>query len=147
MEVDLEHVLPHPVERVFGVISDPAKRALWQERTSDVEVLTPGPPGLGTRWREHTRGVGEVEGEVVGFEPNVLWEERGDADGGTAHVTVSLVPDGEAATRLRIRVRINLRGTRRLLEPALGPVVHHQMPQDLRRLDALLADDPGPSDG
>lgn len=143
MEVDLEHVVAHPVGRVFGLMSDLSKRALWQERSSDVEVLTPGPVGLGTRWREHTRGVGDAEGEVVGFQPDALWAERGVADGGTAEVTVAFSPEGEDATRLDIVVKIELRGTRRLLEPALGPAVRHQLPQDLRRLEALLAGEAG----
>jgi hypothetical protein len=129
-------------------MSDPRNRPLWQENTRDVEMLTPGPLGLGTRWREHTRGIGLVEGEVVGFEPDSLWEERGEADGGTGRVRVGFAPEGEASTRLTIHVHLSLRGAKRLLEPALGPMVHHQMPRDLGRLDALIAgraDDQGGS--
>lgn len=149
MRVDLEHVLPHPVERVFAVMSDPRNRPLWQENTRDVEMLTPGPSGLGTRWREHTRGIGLVEGEVVGFQQNALWSERGVADGGTGRVTVAFSPEGQAATRLSIEIELILRGAKRLLEPALGPMVHHQMPRDLERLDDLLAGrlDTVPADG
>jgi uncharacterized protein YndB with AHSA1/START domain len=149
MKVDLEHVVPHPLARVFAVMSDPRNRPLWQENTRDVEMITSGPPGLGTRWREHTRGVGLVEGEVIGFEPGALWAEQGIADGGTGLVTVAFAPEGDAATRLSIRVELSLRGTRRLLEPALGPMVHHQMPRDLHRLEELLRASPqdGPGVG
>jgi uncharacterized protein YndB with AHSA1/START domain len=138
VEIDLEHVVPHPVERVFALMSDPASRPLWQENTSDVEVLTPGPAGLGTRWRETTRGIGRVEGEVVGFEENALWEEAGTAGGGTGRVTVRFRAEGDGATRLAVRVELHLKGARRLMEPALAPLVSRQLPSDLERLSALL---------
>lgn len=138
MRVDLDHVVPHPVERVFAVMSDPASRPLWQENTSDVEILTPGPTGLGTRWRERTRGIGAVQAEVVGFEENALWEEAGTADGGEGHVTVRFHPEGDGATRLTVLAELKLKGARRLMEPALAPLVSRQMPSDLERLAALI---------
>ena len=138
MRIDLEHVVGHPVEQVFAAMSDPARRALWQESTSDVELLTPGPAGLGTRWREITRGIGTVTAEVVGFEENALWEEAHTADGGRGQVTVRFRPEGEAATHLTLTAELHLSGMKRLLEPVLEPVVRRQMPSDLARLEALL---------
>ena len=134
MRVDFEHVVAHPVERVFAAMSDPSRRALWQEGTSDVELLTPGPAGLGTRWRETSRGVGTVALEVVGFARDALWEEAGVADGGEGRVTVRFRPDGAAATHLAITVELHLKGMKRLVEPALAPVISRQMPSDLARL-------------
>lgn len=139
MRVDLEHVVAHLVDRVFAVMSDPASRPLWQENTSDVEVLTPGPTALGTRWRETSRGIGTVHAEVVGFEENALWEEAGTAAGGAGHVSVRFRPEGETATRLVVGVEVHLKGARRLMEPALAPLVSRQMLSDLTRLEALLS--------
>jgi uncharacterized protein YndB with AHSA1/START domain len=138
MRVDLEHVIAHPPERVFAVLCDPARRPAWQENTSDVTVLTPGPSGLGTRWRETSRGIGLIEAEVVGFAPGELWEEAGRADAGDGHVTVRLRPEGEGSTHVTMTVEIHLKGLRRVMEGALEPIVTRQMPADLARLEALL---------
>ncbi len=40
-------------------------------------------------------------------------------------------------------VEMRLRGTKKLMEPALGPMIRRQMPSDLGRLEALLARDEG----
>jgi uncharacterized membrane protein len=140
MRVDLDHVVPHPVERVFAFMADVRNRPLWQENTRDVEVLTDGDPGLGTRWRETAKGVGTYEAEVVAFERDALWTEAADLEAGSGRIEVSFAAEGDAgeATRLRIAVEIRLRGTRKLMEPALGPMIRRQMPGDLGRLEALL---------
>lgn len=138
MRVDLEHVVAHPVERVFAFMSRPANRPLWQENTQSVEVLTDGESGLGTRWREVSRGIGAVEAEVVGFERDALWEEAGTARDGSGKVSVRFLAEGDDATRLRISVEMRLRGAKRLFEAALGPMISRQMPRDLQRLEELL---------
>lgn len=143
MRVDLEHVMAHPPERVFAVLSDPARRPEWQESTSDVVVLTPGPPAIGTRWREIGAGIGVIEAEVVGFVPGELWEETGSADGGEGRITVRLRPEGAGGTHVSMTVELHLKGLRRVMEGALQPIVARRMPQDLERLDALLAAAPG----
>jgi hypothetical protein len=40
-------------------------------------------------------------------------------------------------------VELHLKGLRRVMEGALQPIVARRMPQDLTRLDALLAAAPG----
>lgn len=139
MELDLEHVVAHPPARVFAVLRDPAMRPRWQQNTSDVRDVSPGPTTLGTTWSETTRGVGDVRLEVTGFEPDALWEEAGRAEGGRARVRVRLHPEGEASTRVEIHVELRLSGLRRMMEPALAGIVSRQMPDDLRRLEALLS--------
>ena len=143
MRIDLQQALAHPVARVFAVMSDPANRPLWQEMTSGVEILTPGPVGLGTRWRETTRGIGTVSNEVVGFEPDALWEEAGSAGGGEGRVRVTFRATGET-THLGISVEFHLKGFRRVMEKALESVIARQMPADLRRLEEILGRDGRP---
>ena len=139
MELDLEQVVTVPAGRVFAILSDPVMRPRWQEKTSDVRDLTPGPVGVGTRWTETTRGVGDVRMEVAALEPGVLWEEAGSAHGGHGLVSVRLRSEGEESTHLAIHVELRLSGLRRVMEPAVGKIVAHQMPGDLRRLEALLS--------
>jgi uncharacterized protein YndB with AHSA1/START domain len=142
VKVELEQVVPHPVERVFAVMSDVRNRPLWQENTRDVELLTDGEPRLGMRWRETSKGIGRYEAEAVAFERDRRWAEAATLDAGSARIEVTFAPEGDGrATRLGIAVEIKLRGTRRVMEPALGPMIRHQMPSDLKRLDALLRED------
>ena len=138
MRVTVEHLVPHPVERVFAVVSDPSRRAEWQENTSGVQIEGPLPVGVGTRWTEEQRGIGHVEAEVTGLEPGRLYAEQGDSSSGTGRVTVTFAPDGDAATRIVMDVELNLKGLKKAFEPALGPMVRSQMPKDLDRLSALL---------
>jgi len=138
MRVAIEQVLGHSADRVFAVMSDPRNRPLWQQNTSDVEVLTPGPTAVGTRWRETSKGVGTVHAEVVGLAPDVLWEEAGSANAGEMRVAVRLDPEGEATTRISVDVEIHLHGARRMFGSALGPMVSRQMARDLVQLEALL---------
>jgi uncharacterized protein YndB with AHSA1/START domain len=137
VRIEVDHLLPHPPERVFAIMVDPRNRPLWQENTSDVEVDGPTPTRVGTRWRETTRGVGRVELEVVALEPDALWGEYGSGDGGEATVTVRLSPEG-AGTRVSVSVDLRLKGSRRLAGPVVGPLVQRQLPADLDRLSALL---------
>jgi uncharacterized membrane protein len=149
VRVDLEHVVGHPVSRVFAAMADVRNRPIWQENTRDVELLTDGAPGLGTRWRETMKGIGTYEAEVVAFEPGRLWIESADLEAGHGRIEVRFAPEGEREdeTRLVIMVEIGLRGTKKLMEPALGPMIRRQMPSDLRRLEALLTRDEGAAPG
>jgi uncharacterized protein YndB with AHSA1/START domain len=149
VRVDLEHVVGHPVSQVFAAMADVRNRPVWQENTRDVVLLTDGAPAVGTRWRETMKGVGTYEAEVVAFEPDRLWIETADLEAGRGRIEVRFAPEGESeeATRLRIMVEIALRGTRKLMEPALGPMIRRQMPTDLDRLDALLTRDEGAAGG
>lgn len=138
MRVRVDHVLPHPVHLVFAIVADPLRRPEWQENTSDVELITPGPIAVGSRWREIQRGVGRVEAEVVGFEQDVLWAETGTSDAGTGRIAVRFADDGQGSTLVSMEVELTLRGLRRAMEPALGPLVRAQIPRDLDRLARLL---------
>jgi uncharacterized protein YndB with AHSA1/START domain len=143
VRVSVEHVIPHRVDRVFALVSDPSRRAEWQENTSDVQVEGPLPVAVGTRWTEEQRGVGHVDAEVTALEPGRLYAERGDTSSGTGRVTVTFAPDGDGATRVAMEVELNLKGLKRALEPAIAPMVRSQMPKDLDRLTALLDREPG----
>ena len=138
MRVALEHRVPHPVEDVFAMVSDPSRRAEWQENTSDVRVEGPLPATVGTRWTEQQRGVGHVEAEITAHEQDRLYAERGDTSAGVGRVTVTFASDGDGGTMVGMEVELTLKGLKKALEPALAPMVRHQLPKDLDRLSALL---------
>ena len=145
MRVDLEHVVGHPVPRVFAVMADVRNRPIWQENTRDVELLTEGAPGVGTRWRETMKGIGTYEAEVVAFEPDRLWIEAADLEAGHGRIEVRFAPDGELedGTRLVIMVEMSLRRdeeAHRARARADDPAPDAQRPP---RLEALLTRDAG----
>ena len=135
--------MAHPVERVFAFMADVRNRPLWQENTHDVEVLSEGEPGLGTRWRESAKGIGTYEAEVVAFERDELWAEAADLEAGRARGSRSPSPPRTAA------------GPPAWASPSrsasAGPRAHgararaHDPPADAERprprLEALLAGD------
>ena len=62
-----------PVERVFHVFTDVEHGAEHVSGIKKIEMLTPGPVGLGTRWRETREVLGttdSAEMEVTSFERN-----------------------------------------------------------------------------
>jgi uncharacterized protein YndB with AHSA1/START domain len=138
MRIELDHLVAHPPERVFAFMADPANRPRWQGDTRAVEPLSDGPPGVGTRWRARSDRLGSYELGYTEFEPGRGWVEQGVVHGIPGRIRVALSPEGESSTRLRIRVEMALRGTRRLLEPAIGPMVRRQMTQDIERVERLL---------
>jgi len=50
--VAVTHVVDAPVERVWLMVTDLASRIHWLSSVDSVEVVTPGPFGAGTVWRE-----------------------------------------------------------------------------------------------
>ena len=64
--------IERPVAEVFAYVTDPAKLHEWQTNTLEVEQLTDGPLGVGTRLREvHVAGRRRMEQvvEVSAYEP------------------------------------------------------------------------------
>lgn len=53
-------VIPAPADRVWSIFTDLARRPTWMSEVESVEVLTPGPFGPGTSWRETRRGLDSV---------------------------------------------------------------------------------------
>ncbi len=138
MHVELEFLLPAPPERCFELLSNPVHRVRWQRSLRRVEVLTPGPPRLGTRWREWPLGLGEVELEIVQFEAGRVWAERGETKVGTLQLVLRFEADGPA-TRLGVDADLTLPRWASWGEGALLPFVRRELTGDLGRAAALLS--------
>ena len=68
--------IERPPAEVFAYVTDPAKLPTWQD-VEEVVQLTPGPVGVGTRFREVHKVLGvrrEQITEVVAFEPGARFE-------------------------------------------------------------------------
>jgi uncharacterized protein YndB with AHSA1/START domain len=65
MRVEQTFSVRRPPEVVFDYLTNPSNLAEWQTSKTSVEQLTDGPPRLGTRVRERTKGPGGREFEQL----------------------------------------------------------------------------------
>jgi len=125
---------------VFAYLTDPARLGTWQDAT-EVQQLTPGPVGPGTRFREVHEALGRrrVEiTEVVVFEPGRRFDIRvveGPPVGGRWDFEPA-----NGGTRLTLTPAVRLPPALRALEPvvALATVLvfarfHRRLKRNLER--------------
>jgi hypothetical protein len=70
--IEISTIIHAPVEAVWAVMQDFTRRTEWDERVVEAAVLTPPPPGRGTRFRITYRVLGVrswVETEYVTWDP------------------------------------------------------------------------------
>lgn len=94
-QIEHEEAYPHPPERVWRALTDPAELAVWLMPTdfaahSGRKFTFDAGPGLGI-----------IDGEVLDVEPPWLLRCRWSGVFGQTLVTFTLTPDGDG-TRLRI---------------------------------------------
>lgn len=90
--------------RMWAVASDFARAAERIEAITQVEILTPGPVGVGTRFREW-RGSHDVDMEIVAWSPPRSYSLRGYALGTEFVSEIRCVPDG-SGTRLEMEIQV-----------------------------------------
>jgi uncharacterized protein YndB with AHSA1/START domain len=71
---DVSITIARPVEDVFAVLTDPTQSPRWSANAIEAELITSGPPGVGSRRRAVAKGPfgGTMENvmEVTELEPN-----------------------------------------------------------------------------
>ena len=106
-------------EEVFAFLTDPSNLATWQD-AEEVTQLTPGPPGVGTRFQEIHKVLGRrrVEiTEIVVYEPGQRFEIR-MVDGPPLDGRWDFEPS-PAGTRLTFTPIPRLTGRRKRIEPLM----------------------------
>ena len=93
-----------PPERTWAVASDFAHAAGRIKAITKVEIVTPGPVGAGTRFREW-RGRQMVDMEIAAWSPPRSYSLRGYAAGTEFTSEIRCVPDG-SGTRLEMEVQV-----------------------------------------
>lgn len=93
-----------PPDRIWAVASDLANAAGRIQAITKVELVTPGPVGTGTRFREW-RGRQVVDMEVAAWSPPRSYALRGYAVGTEFLSEIRCVPDG-SGTRLEMEVHV-----------------------------------------
>jgi len=108
-----------PPDRLWAIASDFARAPERIKAITKVEMLTPGPVGVGTRFREW-RGQNVVDMEIAAWSPPRSDSLRACAIGTEFMSEIRCVPDG-AGTRLEMEVHVRPRTFgAKLLTPLLA---------------------------
>jgi uncharacterized protein YndB with AHSA1/START domain len=136
-------VIEHAVEirrspdEVFDYCTDLRREPEWNPRTRQIEKLTDGPIGLGTRYLGEWMKGDPMTIEFVGFERPTAWASVGRSRRllANAEGRVSSTPGG---ARLVIRIELQPQGPLRYLMPMLGPVMRRRERRNLGAIKAAL---------
>ncbi len=115
-----------------------------QEDGSPVLVLektTPGPPGVGTCYREVVQMLpfyrGEIRSEITRFEPNAHLEEDFSGAGMVGHLAYQFLPEWNG-TKLIQRETLHYRGLLRLCEPVIRVMLDRRLRERLQDIKTYL---------
>ncbi|QDT63685.1 SRPBCC family protein [Calycomorphotria hydatis] len=106
MNVELEHRIKAPREIAFAVLSDFEHCSEWIEGIERVEMLTDGPVGVGTRWRETRVMFGKEATEVMEvttFEPSDRYVVECESCGSLYRSVFTFAEDGDG-TKLTLTI-------------------------------------------
>jgi len=138
MRFELSVHINRPPADVFGFLRDKDKYP--QKPGSPVltlEQTTPGPAGVGTRYREVVQMLPFVRGEILSvvtrFDPPRHVEEDFEGAGMKGHLAYEFLPEGDG-TNLIQRETLEMKGLLRLSSPFVKRMLGRQLE---RRLDAL----------
>ncbi|MEI2820826.1 MAG: SRPBCC family protein [Marmoricola sp.] len=126
-------------ESIFAVLEDVARTPEWLARCTQLDKLSDGPVGVGTKLRYHyTQGrqSGVMDGEVVAFAANQRLTNKFTDSMMNVSVDFALAP-GEAAgtTSLTHTIDIEAKG---FLGKLLTPVISRQLPDQTKGAMAAL---------
>jgi Polyketide cyclase / dehydrase and lipid transport len=127
-----------PGEKVFGYVTDVQREPEWNPQLRAAEKLTPGPIGVGTRYRARFgRGMGTAFIENTAFDAPRRWaavstSRRLDVRFGGQ---VTPVPGG---CQLTVRTELFPHGVLRALSPLLRQVMRHSWDKDLRAIKTIM---------
>ena len=140
---DVGVTIARPVEDVFTVLTDPTLSPKWAANALSGELLTDGPPRVGSRRRVVVKGMfgGTMESvmEVTELEPNraVALKLISASWGGTGRTRYTFTPVGEG-TRIDWRWEMEPGGWMR---PFAGPFMSlfgRAFQKDLDNLKAMM---------
>jgi hypothetical protein len=142
MNFELSITINRSPSDVFAFFRDKDKYP--QMEGSPVLILdktTPGPPSVGTCYREVVQMLpfyqGEILSEITHFEPNKRLEEDFIGAGMHGHLAYQFLPNSDG-TNLIQRETINYHGILKLFEPVIRVVLHRRLQERLKGIKAIL---------
>lgn len=140
---DLSVTIDRPVEDVFAVLTDPTQSSKWSANAIEAELITPGPPGVGSRRRAVAKGPfgGTMENvmEVTELDPHrkVALELISAPWGGTGRTWYTFTP-AEGGTRVDWTWEMEPAGIWKLIVPAFMPIFRRTFQRDLNNLKHMM---------
>ncbi len=135
-----------PPEVAFDYLVDPANRPAWQSSLRSVELLSQGPPRVGTTWIDKTKPGVNPRMETTVQERPVRWSEVGRWHGLEAVLTLTFSPRSPDSSGGGTDVEAEMTfGGSPLWRPVgyvLGKVSPAPVAADLRRAARILAERP-----
>ena len=135
MYFELSISINRPPADVFAFLRDKDKYP--QDENSPVLVLektSPGPPGVGTRYREVVQMLpfirGEIWSEITRFEPSDYLEENFEGAGMQGQLAYQFLPEG-GGTKLIQRETLKYRGVLKAIEPLIKPILDRRIKERL----------------
>lgn len=146
--VTVSTIVAAPIDRVFEVFTDLAHSAERVSNIQEIEMLTTGPFGLGTRWletREVMTQIASAEMEVTAFERNRTYTVTHHKAGGRIDALFTFQPF-EDGTKVGIEFVLDSHGLPPgLLAPlgwAIAGKVRDVITRDLADLKASMEQSP-----
>jgi uncharacterized protein YndB with AHSA1/START domain len=140
-----EQFISAPPERVFDVLADPDSYGYWVVGSKRIRDADAAFPAAGTRFH-HAVGFGPIDvkdhTEVLESDPPRLLKLKAKARPlGTAHVTLTIAPEGEGS-RVRMVEDPGDTLTAFVFNPLTHLLVRGRNEESLRRLARLAEGDP-----
>lgn len=135
-----------PAELVFDYVTDVPREPEWNPQLRAVEKLTPGPIGVGTRYRARFgRGVGLTVIENTAFDRPRSWSAISTARSLDTRFQ-GRVTGVAGGCRLAFRTELAPRGALRVLSPVLRRLMRRSWDRDLRVFKTIIERWPGSED-
>ena len=136
--------IQRPIEEVFAVLTDPTRSPEWSKHSIRGELLTEGPPRVGSRRMTVVKGfagVGTMESvfEVTEIDPlrAVALRQVSASWGGSGATRYTFTPV-ENGTRVDWSWELNPSGPMRLLTGPMLALTRRMFQSDLENLKALM---------
>jgi len=124
-------------EAVFDYCTDVLREPEWNPKLLEVEKLTAGPIGLGTRFRIRLDGVGWSTTENIAFQRPSFCAATSASRLLDVRLEWEVTPT-ERGARLSVRTLLLPHGVLRFAQPILRRIMREQWEHHLRRIKAKL---------
>jgi uncharacterized membrane protein len=127
-------------EIVFDYLVDPVNRPAWQSSLKSVELLSEGPPQVGTRWIDRTVPGLRPRMETTVQDRPLRWVEVGRWHGLEAELTLTFSPRDDGGSDVVADMSFRGPAVWRPVALALGRISPAPVAADLRRAARILAE-------
>jgi uncharacterized protein YndB with AHSA1/START domain len=132
-----EATIDRPPEEVFDYLSDLRHELEWNPDAKEVEKLTDGPVGVGTRFRAQWSRTQPTEVEVIRYERPAAWATMSQAMGMEVIASGDVAP-APGGSRYAIHLELRPHGLARLLAPLAKVMMERGETRNMRLVREAL---------